>query len=73
MVMTIAAAAMEPVGSSNCDEPVKFAIAAGAVRAASVEVNDTANRKSFHAKMNTRIAAVTIPGIASGATTRRNA
>ena len=34
MVMTIAPAAMDPVGSSNCELPVKFAIATGAVIAA---------------------------------------
>jgi hypothetical protein len=31
MVMTIAPAAIDPVGSSNCELPVKFAIATGAV------------------------------------------
>ena len=73
MVMTTAAAAMEPVGSSNCELPVKFAIATGAVIARSVEVNDSARSRSFQAKMNTRIAAVTTPGAASGAMTLRNA
>ena len=33
MVITIAPAAMDPVGSSNCELPVKFAIATGAVMA----------------------------------------
>ena len=28
MVMTMAAAAIDPVGSSNCEAPVKFAMAA---------------------------------------------
>jgi phenylalanyl-tRNA synthetase alpha subunit len=30
-VITIAPAAIEPVGSSNCELPVKFAIATGSV------------------------------------------
>src|SRR3954449_9284436 len=72
-VITIAPAAIDPVGSSNCELPVKFAIATGAVMAALVAVNDRASNRSFHAKMNTRIAAVTMPGAASGAITRRNA
>ena len=72
-VMTIAPAAMEPVGSSNCELPVKFAIATGAVMARWVAVSDNASSRSFQAKMNTRIAAVTMPGAASGATTFRNA
>ena len=53
--------------------PWKNAIAAGAVRARSVDVSEIANRKSFQAKMKTRIAAVNIPGAASGAITVRNA
>src|SRR5690606_29520642 len=73
IVMTTAAAAIEPVGSSNCDAPVKFAIAAGAVMDRSVEVSEIANSRSFQQKMNTRIAAVMMPGAASGATTFRNA
>ena len=39
----------------------------------SVDVSDVANRKSFQAKMNTRIADVNTPGAASGAITFRNA
>ena len=57
----------------NCDSPVKNASAAGTVRAASVEVSEIANRKSFQAKMKTRIAAVNTPGAASGTITLRNA
>src|SRR5271156_3877538 len=72
-VIAIAPAAIDPVGSSNCELPVKFAIATGAVIAALVAVNDKASSRSFQAKMNTRIAAVTIPGAASGAITFRNA
>ena len=45
----------------------------GAVRDASDEVSETANRKSFQQKMKTRMAVVTTPGAASGAITRRNA
>src|SRR4051812_23787268 len=73
MVMTIAPAAMDPVGSSNCELPVKFAIATGAVMARWVAVSDRARSRSFQAKMNTRMAAVTMPGGASGAITLRNA
>ena len=72
--MTIAPAAIDPVGSSNCELPVKLAIATGAVIAALVAVSDRASSRSFQAKMNTRItriAAVTMPGAASGAITRR--
>ena len=64
---------MEPVGSSNCELPVKFAIATGAVMARCVAVNDNASSRSFQAKMNTRIAAVTMPGAARGAITFRKA
>src|SRR3954463_9693058 len=69
IVMTTAAAAMEPVGSSNWELPVKLAIAAGAVRDASVAVREIANRNSFQQKMNTRIAVVIIPGAPRGAIT----
>ena len=69
----MAPAAIEPVGSSNCELPVKFAIATGAVIARWVAVNDNASSRSFQAKMNTRMAAVTMPGAASGAITFRNA
>src|SRR5690606_32705009 len=72
-VITTAAAEIDPVGSSNWDSPVKNDSATGAVRARSVEVRVTANRKSFQQKMNTRIAVVTTPGSASGTITRRNA
>ena len=52
---------------------MKNASAAGTVRAALVEVSEIANRKSFQAKMKTRIAAVNTPGAASGTMTLRNA
>jgi hypothetical protein len=39
------------------------------VRALLVEVSAMANRKSFQAKMNTRMAAVNTPGAASGTIT----
>ncbi len=73
MVITTAAAEMVPVGSSNCEAPVKNDNAAGTVRDASVDVSEMANRKSFQQKMNTRIAEVNMPGAASGAITLRNA
>ena len=53
--MTIAAAAMDPVGSSNCEAPVKFAMAAGAVMERSVDVNEIANNRSFQQKMKTKM------------------
>ncbi len=56
-VTTTDAAAIEPVGSSKRELPVKKAMAAGTVRALSVDVSEIANRKSFQAKMNTRMAA----------------
>src|SRR5690606_28195830 len=73
MVITTAAAEIVPVGSSNCEAPVKNDSAAGTVRDASVEVSEIANRKSFQHRMNTRIAVVNTPGAASGAITFRNA
>src|SRR5829696_760217 len=73
IVTTTAAAAMEPVGCSNCELPEKNASAAGTVRAYSVDVSVMAKRKSFQAKMNTRMADVKIPGAASGAITLRKA
>ncbi len=45
-------------------------MAAGTVRARSVEVSESANRKSFQAKMNTSTAEVKTPGAASGTMTR---
>ena len=68
-VTTTAAAAIEPVGWVNEDSPVKKASAAGTVREASEEVSEIAKRKSFQAKMKTRIAAVKTPGAASGTIT----
>src|SRR5438132_7582449 len=73
IVMTTAAAAIDPIGVWNCDAPVKNAIAAGTVRAFVVEVNEMANTKSFQAKMKTRMAVVNTPGAASGTITLRNA
>src|SRR3954453_12204210 len=72
-VTITAAAAIDPVGCSNCELPVKKASAAGTVRDRSVDVNEMANRKSFQAKKNTRMAAVNTPGAASGAMTLRKA
>src|SRR6478609_5084090 len=48
-------------------------MAAGTVRARLVDVSAVANRKSFQAKMNTRMADVNIPGAASGAMILRKA
>src|SRR6476469_10615635 len=69
IVMTTAAAAIEPVGAVNCELPLKNPMAAGTVRARVVEVSEMANRKSFQQKMNTRIAVVNMPGAARGAIT----
>ena len=71
--MTTAAAEIDPVGTANCELPVKNASAAGAVRAAIVEVSVKAIRNSFQQNRNTRMAVVTMPGAASGAMTRTNA
>src|SRR6202790_5713062 len=73
VVMTPAAAAIGPVGTVNTEPPLKYCIAAGAVRELIVEVNEIASRKSFQQARNTRIAVVTIPGAASGAMTLMNA
>src|SRR3954452_5497316 len=59
-VTTTAAAAMAAIGWPEWDAPVKKASVAGPVRAALVLVVVLANRKSFHAKMNTRTAAVNV-------------
>ena len=64
---------MLPIGWVNCESPVKNASAAGTVREASELVSEIAKRKSFQAKMKTRIAAVNMPGAASGTITLRNA
>ena len=71
--MVAAAAAIDPVGCWNWELPVKNAIAAGTVRADSVDVSEIANRKSFQQKMNTRMAVVNTPGAASGTMTIRKA
>src|SRR6266699_1823661 len=73
IVMTTATAEIDPVGTENCELPVKNASAAGAVRAAVVEVSEMASRNSFQQNRNTRIAVVTMPGAASGAITFVNA
>src|SRR5437764_6444772 len=73
MVMTTAAAAIDPVGAVNCELPLKKPMAAGTVRARVVEVSEIAKRKSFQHRMNTRIAVVNIPGAARGAMTFVNA
>src|SRR6185437_9146847 len=73
MVMTTAAAAIDPVGCWNWDAPVKKAIAAGTVRALLVDVSEIANTKSLQQYRNTRIAVVKTPGAASGTITRRKA
>src|SRR5881398_1565957 len=65
-VTTTAAAAIAAIGWSNCEAPVKNASVAGTVRALVVLVSVLAKRKSFQAKMKTRIAAVNVPGAASG-------
>src|SRR5258708_33044743 len=72
MVMTTAAAAIGPVGTVNTEPPLKYCIAAGAVRDEIVEVNEIASRKSFQQARNTRIAVVTITGAASGSMTLIN-
>jgi len=73
IVMTTAAAAMGPVGVVNTEPPLKYSMAAGAVREAIVEVNEIASRKSFQQARNTKMAVVTMPGAASGAMTLVNA
>jgi hypothetical protein len=73
IVTITAAAAIDPVGCWNCDAPGNCEIAAGTVCAADVEVSETANTKSFQAKMNTRIIVVNTPGAASGRMTFRKA
>src|SRR5487761_356945 len=69
MVMMTAAAAIDPIGNVNCETPGKKPMAAGAVRAAFVDVSEMANRNSFQQNMNTRIEVVAMPGAASGAIT----
>ena len=66
------AAAIEPAGKSNCELPVKNAIAAGTGRALADAVSVIANRNSFHTKMNASSPAVTRPGAARGRTILRN-
>ena len=73
MVTMTAAAEMAAAGRWNCDAPVKKARAAGTGRAASVEVREMANTKSFQAKKNARMAAVKTPGAARGTITFRKA
>src|SRR6185437_929265 len=73
IVMTTAAAAIGPVGMVNTEPPLKYCMAAGAVRELIVEVNEIARMKSFQQARNTRMAVVTMPGAASGAITMVNA
>src|SRR6201990_61775 len=73
IVMTTAAAEIGPVGVVKTEPPLKYSMAAGAVRELIVEVNEIANRKSFQHARKTRIAVVTMPAAASGAITFMNA
>src|SRR3982750_1625733 len=73
MVTTTAAAAIAAAGCWNCEAPVKNASAAGTGRAASLDVSEIPNTKSFQAKKNVRMAAVNTPGAASGTIVLRNA
>src|SRR5215210_2656536 len=73
MVTTTAAAEMAAAGRWNWEAPVKKARAAGTGRAASVEVSEMPNTKSFQAKKKARMAAVNTPGAARGTMTFRNA
>src|SRR5690625_7210488 len=72
-VITIAPAAIEPVGSSNWELPVKLAIATGAVIAASVAASDNASRRSSAPMSNTSIAASTTRGAADATNTWQDA
>jgi len=73
MVTMTAAADVAPVGSSNCEAPVKKASAAGTGRDASVEVSEMPKTKSFQARKKAMIAVVKTPGTASGTMTLMNA
>src|SRR3954463_6194483 len=73
MVTITAAAAMDPVGETNCEAPVKSPSAAGTGRAALVDVREMPYAKSFQAMKNAMIAVVKTPGAASGTITFRNA
>src|SRR5450755_2257592 len=73
MVTMTAAAAMSPIGWVNCEAPGNWAIAAGTVSARVVDVSEIAKMKSFQQMMNTMMYVVTMPGVASGAITLRNA
>jgi hypothetical protein len=73
MVTITAAAAMDPVGSTNWEAPEKRPSAAGTGRAALVEVSEMPYAKSFHAMKKAMIAVVNTPGAASGTITLRNA
>jgi len=64
---------MSPYGTLNCETLGNDEIAAGTVCAADVEVGEIANTKSFQQMMNTMMNVVTIPGVASGTITLRNA
>src|ERR1700728_1566433 len=73
MVMSTAAAEIGPVEVVKPEPPLKYSMAAGAVRELIVEVKEMASRKSFQQARNTKMAVVTMPGAASGAMTRVNA
>src|SRR5215204_1015479 len=73
IVTITAAAAMEPVGSTNCEAPEKRPSAAGTGRASLVDVSEMPYAKSFHAMKKAMIAVVKTPGAASGTITLRNA
>src|SRR3954469_4132179 len=73
MVTITAAAAIDPVGSTNCEAPENRPSAAGTGRAALVEVSEMPYAKSFQAMKNAMIAVVKTPGAASGTITLRKA
>jgi hypothetical protein len=63
------AAMMMPQGVSNCEAPLRSAIATGTVRVVFDEVKVSANRNSFQAPMKARSPVVTIAGHISGRNT----
>src|SRR5215213_588486 len=73
IVTITAAAAMDPVGSTNWEAPENSPRAAGTGRAALVDVSEIPYAKSFQAMKNAMIAVVKTPGAANGTITLRNA
>src|SRR3954465_10896490 len=73
MVTITAAAAMDPVGSTNCEAPEKSPSAAGTGRASLVDVSEIPYAKSFQAMNTARIAVVKTRGAASGTIAFRKA